>query len=474
MSSSSPLRLPAKKSNPEKPSARGPAFKSGTGLKGGVKSADAARVAVEEHVALEEHVPDGGTVRARLSAPARLVTAEPPNLRLDPFGVAGTGTARRLRTARVRRQWRLLIGSLTLAAILGAGLSLLIHPQSAVLSVQGAPEVRFAQSAPAALTLDAAYVPALDGTLWKVAPGGTAQIMGGDSAAFPARVAPLATETRVFLASLDGTLTAFDAKTNRALWHQSLGSSLSTTPVAFGPSLIVAANDAGQVMALNANTGAHGWTAQANGPVGDALAATREGIVVPSLPSAHGRGALECFDAKTGARRWRFPQNILDAAPGIAAPLYEPGRNLVFWASDYGFVIALNATTGAKVWKTFAAPLKGADSRTVTLRGAPALWKNTLLVGGNDGTVRAFNAENGSPLWLCQLAGAITFPARFVQCDGQTLASVSDAHELVLLDIETGQIVRRAALDNHFGVSWFPHGGWMQDAHNQAWRLGAY
>ena len=336
------------------------------------------------------------------------------------------------------------------------------------------PEVPFVQGAPATVVGEVAYVPALDGALWRVSPqAGTARRFGGENSLFPARVAPLVTAKRAFLASLDGTLTAFDTGTNRVLWHQRLGASLSTTPVLLKNGLLVAANDAGKIMALRVKDGSRSWTVQANGPVGDALTATGEGVVVASLPSSHGRGALECFNAQNGTRRWRFPQNILDAAPGVTAPLFDATSKVVFWASDYGFVVALDAKSGAKVWKTFATPLRGADSRTVTLRGAPALWEHTLLVGGNDGTVRAFDAPSGRPLWIRRLGGAVTLPARFVHYAGQIVASVSDGHEIALLDLATGRVVRNLALDNPFGPCWFDSGGWVQDSEHHIWRLGA-
>jgi len=103
---------------------------------------------------------------------------------------------------------------------------------------------------------------------------------------------------------------------------------------------------------------------------------------------------------------WQFTPPPNEDAPGVACcdvvnrgPAYGDGKVLVD-ALD-GHVYALDAKTGAVVWKaTNADPTKGQ-----TITSAPLVVKNTVLVGvsggeyGVRGYMTAFNLQTGAKIW---------------------------------------------------------------------------
>jgi outer membrane protein assembly factor BamB len=184
------------------------------------------------------------------------------------------------------------------------------------------------------------------------------------------------------------------------------------------------------------------------------------------------------LDAVTGARIWRYEtqtftlDNDVGAGPTISAPgvngfangvAYVAGKNRIVYAINlktgnliwqfsirddspaaggatrstasllgnklyigYGAgVYALNATTGAKVWKTE----QSAGIATMEVISSPAVTgpagKRVLFVGDLAGTVYAFDLQTGNDLWSYQTGGFIYGSAAV--SGGRVFISSSDA-----------------------------------------------
>jgi len=73
---------------------------------------------------------------------------------------------------------------------------------------------------------------------------------------------------------------------------------------------------------------------------------------------------------------------------------------MVFFGSDDKAIYALNATTGAYIWKM--------HNRRAS-RGIPTVSNGILYAGSNDGKLYAFNDSLGMPIWNFPTGGYVTF-----------------------------------------------------------------
>ena len=100
--------------------------------------------------------------------------------------------------------------------------------------------------------------------------------------------------------------------------------------------------------------------------------------------------------------------------------------------STPGLVEALNAQTGALVWK----------AQTYATAGAPAVANGALYVGADDGSVRAFDASTGQPRWT--FTRTVGVGPRFgldgyAAVSGDSVLVTSDGGAVYALDAATGK-----------------------------------
>lgn len=111
------------------------------------------------------------------------------------------------------------------------------------------------------------------------------------------------------------------------------------------------------------------------------------------------------IDAATCAERWT---HVWDAPAGDVWPInrgvaLSSGR--VIRGTSDGYLIALDAETGAVLWARQVAD--AAAGETITM--APLIWEDLVLVGpaGNENAIRgwvgAFSLEDGKPVWRFDL-----------------------------------------------------------------------
>lgn len=122
---------------------------------------------------------------------------------------------------------------------------------------------------------------------------------------------------------------------------------------------------------------------------------------------------MYAVDANTGKMMWNcsfgFP---MKSTPAVA-------NGMVYTGGDDGNVYALNANTGSKVWQTSVGgvavnPVSGVfnDPFSALLamdnsRSSPRISGNTLYLGSLDGNLYALNANTGAVLWKYQTGGPI-------------------------------------------------------------------
>jgi len=391
-----------------------------------------------------------------------------PNSRLDPYGVYGTRSAQRWHIARRRRRWQRNLTAFLVAAAVLTLFNWWLRPRVPAGAIEWSRDLNLvpvAISAP--IAPDSLLVAGGDGGMWRVGLGPGQSDVPVFSGAFPLQASPANSGNLAFVPCQDGSLYAVDWVKSTTLWSHPTSAPLTTAPVAatwtvspspaepataaFPTDAVFLANDAGQVTALRQQTGEPVWTTWLGAPAGNGMAFAgnaRARVFVPMLAGELSQGGLACLDALTGATLWRFPADPHQFGAALAPPAVgtdasgEPSR--VFFATDDGLVYALDANSGAVLWKQAVPSVAGEKSDLlVSLRGAPVLVNSEVVVGGNDGGVRALDAATGHVIWTYNAGAPVRLAAQDGQVDGcDTVVVAPDEPRLFALDVHTGAPIR--------------------------------
>jgi outer membrane protein assembly factor BamB len=137
-----------------------------------------------------------------------------------------------------------------------------------------------------------------------------------------------------------------------------------------------------------------------------------------------GDGFVYAVNATTGARIWRS----LRIGAGGSAPAFSQGRIFVGTGVDSGFVYALNAATGQILWRS----IQGTPHAS-----SPAVVGDVVYIGSGE-EVWALNAATGAFVWRKNV-GNVIYPAPSVANGMVYVAANFGAFHA--LDAKTGNII---------------------------------
>lgn len=195
---------------------------------------------------------------------------------------------------------------------------------------------------------------------------------------------PFVADGRVYVASLQDTVFAIDAKSGEWKWHHRRDTPSGFTvrgaaSVAAADGLVFAAYSDGFAAALDSATGTARWERQI-APAGDYLDVDSIRLDGSRLYAAAYSGAVIALDARTGRQAW-----LVDA-PDVHRVAIAPGLVI---AVTTRAILGLSPTDGATLWK---APLDGAPA------GEPVMAGRWLAVPANRGGLRWIEISTGRTL----------------------------------------------------------------------------
>jgi quinohemoprotein ethanol dehydrogenase len=134
-------------------------------------------------------------------------------------------------------------------------------------------------------------------------------------------------------------------------------------------------------------------------------------VVVDGVMYASGNfGVVYALDAATGVERWVYDPHV-DGQSGRYACCDAVNRGVAVWkgrvyvAALDGYLHAIDAATGLRVWKVDTLPTRGPKT-PYTITGAPVIAGNLVVIGagGGDfhgvrGYVAAFDVQTGALRW---------------------------------------------------------------------------
>lgn len=133
------------------------------------------------------------------------------------------------------------------------------------------------------------------------------------------------------------------------------------------------------------------WTAQIPGTGKRERLAAAPVVGGGMLFAVDTNGAVQAFDAATGSRRWTYQTDIerdLRSSSFGGGASFADGR--VYATSGAGDVVALDAQTGAELWRVRPAG---------PLRGSPTIAFNAVYVMTQDNQIFSLSRDDGRVLW---------------------------------------------------------------------------
>ncbi|HMA31833.1 MAG TPA: outer membrane protein assembly factor BamB [Casimicrobiaceae bacterium] len=240
-------------------------------------------------------------------------------------------------------------------------------------------------------------------------------------------IAPAITTDAVYAAASDGSLTRIDPASGHVVWRVNAGHPLSAGPGA-DTQIVVVGTDQGLVLAFDAQ-GKALWTAQVSSMVTAPPLVSDKVVIVFS-----GDGRIYGLAAADGKTLWVDPRTlpsltVRNAAGGVVS------RGGVFVGTAGGQLLAIAAQTGALGWDATVAVPKGSTEleRIADVTSLPFVDENEACAAAFQGRVACFDVVRGTLLWtrdISSLAG--------ITGDAKRLYVVDDNGNVQALDRSNG------------------------------------
>ena len=257
--------------------------------------------------------------------------------------------------------------------------------------------------------------------------------LGDDSDFLRVALRPAGDGSRIYAASQDGNVTAFDPETGKRLWRTELETELTAGPGVGEGRLALATKD-GIGIVLDAATGDEQWRADI---AAESLATPliKDGVVV--FQTIDNRlDARSLFD---GRERW----SIIQSTPaltvrGSSSPV-SVGTTVIA-GFDSGRIVAANIDTGAVVWEALLSPPKGRSDldRLSDIDGELAVVGQDLYATGYQARLASLASESGQMLWSRDISSYVG-----VSADWNSVYSTRDDGEVIALARASGNEIWR-------------------------------
>jgi outer membrane protein assembly factor BamB len=228
---------------------------------------------------------------------------------------------------------------------------------------------------------------------------------------------------RVYAATRDGRVRAFDARTGESVWDTETDSPLSGGP-GVGDGLVLLGTSDGEVVALGEDDGEIKWRARVSSEV---------------LSSPGSRG-------------------------GVSVARTIDGK-----------LFGLSADDGTRLW------VYDRTTPVLTLRGtsSPALAEGAAIAGFDNGQVVAIALSNGQPLWEARVAvpRGRTELERMVDIDAdpviedKAVYAVTYQGQVAALELFSGEVIWRRDMSSHAGLGVGPENIYVTDDASHVWAL---
>ncbi len=255
---------------------------------------------------------------------------------------------------------------------------------------------------------------------------------------------PVVADGRIFVLNSEGQVVAVDANTGATLWTVSIlakGESEGDIGggVGYAGGTLYVATGSAEVMAIEPGTGNIGWRVPTTAPVrgGPTIAGNRVFVIT-------NENELLALDAKDGKRLWGFagvaePTGILNGAnPSVEA-------NIVVMPQSSGEIVALRVENGRQLWTERLAAARQINPITniADITARPVSDRGVVVAVSNAGRLAALDLRSGRRMWDIDI-GALQTP----WIAGDWVFALSNEGQLIAVARDSGRIRWSVQLNN--------------------------
>jgi outer membrane protein assembly factor BamB len=217
---------------------------------------------------------------------------------------------------------------------------------------------------------------------------------------------PVIAEGRVFTMDAEGTIHAFDADGGAPIWTftQEEEDGVIGGGLAYANGWLFATLSSGEVIGLDATTGAVMWRQPLGSPLRAAPTIAEDRVLVLSADNQ-----LYALDGTTGRPVWRH-SGFLEGAALLGGPSPAVDRGLVIVPYSSAEVYALRLDSGRPLWSdTVERPRRTQALDEITdIEAMPVIEGDTVYVAGYGGQMAAIDARRGIRAWDLDVASTDT------------------------------------------------------------------
>ena len=213
-------------------------------------------------------------------------------------------------------------------------------------------------------------------------------------------LSPAGDGNRIYAASHDGKVSAYDPEDGDRIWRTEVDVVLSAGP-GVGEGLIVVAGYDGDLIALSADDGSELWRTDI---FGESLArpiVKDDAVVVYTID-----GRIRVFSTFDGSERWALEQSLPALTlRGSASPVIV-GTTVVA-GFDNGRLLAISLADGSEQWQAILTPPSGRSDldRLADVDGRMTAVGQDVYAAGYQGRVASLAVESGQVLWTREISG---------------------------------------------------------------------
>lgn len=252
--------------------------------------------------------------------------------------------------------------------------------------------------------------------------------LGGKSDYLRVALRPAGDGNRIYAASGNGNVSAFDPKSGKRIWRTKLDVELSGGPGVGEGRVAVAAKD-GFVVVLDAATGEEQWRAETGAESLARPVIKDDSLIIQTIDNR-----LQAMSLYDGRSRWSVEQSTPALTMrGSSSP--EIAGTTVVAGFDTGRLIAADLETGTVIWESLLSPPKGRSDldRLSDIDGALAVVGQDLYAAGYQGRLAALAIESGQVLWSREISSY-----EGVAADWNSLYTARDNGEIIALTRRNG------------------------------------
>jgi outer membrane protein assembly factor BamB len=253
--------------------------------------------------------------------------------------------------------------------------------------------------------------------------------VGKDAEFLRVMLRPAGDGNRIYAASRDGNVVAFDAESGKQAWKIALDVELSAGP-GVGNGMVAVGSADGWVIVLDAKDGSERWRVSLGGETLSPPLIDENNVIVATIDNR-----LRALNAIDGSERWIIEQSTPALTMRGSATPAIVGSSVIA-GFDNGRLLAARIDTGDIVWDAVLAPPSGRSDleRLSDIDGQISVVGQDIYAAGYQGRVASVAAESGQVLWAREISSYVG-----VSADWNSVYTTNDSGEVIALTRRNGQ-----------------------------------